>query len=92
MITFDITDPLFVIDFSDHFNPKINGHYWMYGYSNYLHPVTKDVIIGFGKQADAQGRDQYLKIALFNVSSTPNPTLIDDYHFNSEPKMESLAR
>ena len=68
MITFNKKDPLFVINLEDHRNPKIVGRYWMLGYSNYLHPVTNNVLLGFGKQANASGKDQWLKIALFDVS------------------------
>ena len=49
------------------------------GYSAYLHPITKDKILGIGKE------DRKVKISLFDVSSPENPKeadkyILDEYH------------
>ena len=43
------------------------------GNSSYLHPITKDKILGVGKQ------EPQVKISLFDVSDSQNPTEADKY-------------
>ena len=43
------------------------------GYSSYLHPISKDIILGIGKE------NQQVKLSLFNVASLENPKEIDKY-------------
>lgn len=73
MVTFKQVDPLFVIDLSDPENPAILGQLKIPGYSDYLHPYDKTHIIGFGKDADADGRAMGMKMAIFDVSDFTNP-------------------
>lgn len=42
-------DPFFVINLSDHTNPKIDGELKISGFSRYLHPYDEKTIIGFGR-------------------------------------------
>lgn len=86
MVTFRTVDPLFVIDFSSHDNPRILGSLKIPGFSDYLHPYDENHIIGFGKDTieipikDEKGksvdtRAYYLgmKIAIFDVTDVTNP-------------------
>lgn len=86
MVTFKLTDPLFVIDLKDPWNPKVLGALKIPGYSDYLHPYDENHLIGFGKDTitvslkDADGyvvdtAAYYLgmKVALFDVSDVSNP-------------------
>lgn len=80
MVTFKKVDPFFVIDTSEPRNPKILGQLKLPGYSDYLHPYDANHVLGFGKDAvAAKDADfawyQGMKIALFDVSDTANPTL-----------------
>jgi len=43
------------------------------GYSSYLHPITKDKILGVGKE------ESNVKISLFDVFNPENPKEIDKY-------------
>ncbi len=84
LVTFEKTDPLFVIDLSDPYNPRVLGELKMPGYSNYLHPYDENYLIGIGKEAvEAEEGDfawyQGLKIALFDVSDVNNPVEISTY-------------
>ena len=51
-------------------NPKILGKLKIPGYSNYLHPVDENHVIGFGKDADIQNGAYYqgMKMALFDIT------------------------
>ena len=82
LVTFRKVDPLFAIDLSDPTAPKVLGKLKIPGYSDYLHPLDDEHIIGIGKETvPAEEGDfswyQGLKIALFDVSDPEKPKLID---------------
>lgn len=79
LVTFHQTDPLFVIDLKDPKNPVVLGELKVPGFSSYLHPFDETTLIGFGKQADEDGRVQGLKLSLFDVSDVNNLKEIDTY-------------
>ena len=84
LVTFQKTDPLFVIDLSQPSNPKVLGELKIPGYSDYLHPYDDTHLIGVGKEAvEATEGDfawyQGLKLALFDVGNVNNPTQLSNY-------------
>ncbi len=85
LVTFRVIDPLYVIDLSNPEAPEIAGELEIEGYSDYLHPVGEDLLLGFGKDAipDDGSSDfgftrgawyQGVKLSLFDVSDLSNPT------------------
>ena len=68
LVTFERTDPLYVIDLSDHGDPRIAGELEVTGFSDFLHPVTDELLLGLG--ADQVGR---VKLELFDISSLSEP-------------------
>lgn len=85
LVTFKKVDPFFVIDLKNPQAPKILGALKIPGYSDYLHPVDADHILGFGKDTLEQketgwgGEErstayyQGMKIALFDVRDVTHP-------------------
>lgn len=73
LVTFRQVDPFFVISFANHRRPKILGQLKVPGFSRYLHPYDEETVIGLGRQADSNGRQQGLKISLFDVSDCTSP-------------------
>ena len=73
VVTFREIDPFYVIDLSDPKNPKLKGELKIPGYSSYLHPITKDKILGIGKE------NWRVKISFFDVSSPQEPIEKDKY-------------
>ncbi|AQU80404.1 hypothetical protein AJGP001_14440 [Planococcus faecalis] len=81
MVTFKETDPLFVIDVSTPASPKVLGELKIPGFSNYLHPLDEDHLIGFGydtklipvKNGEPRVVAGGMKISLFDVSDFANP-------------------
>lgn len=85
VVTFKKVDPLFVIDLSTPSSPNVLGKLKIPGYSDYLHPIDENHIIGIGK--DAVGAEQELveqrnldfawyqgiKMAVFDVSDVEHP-------------------
>lgn len=79
IVTFQKTDPLYVLDLSNPEDPRVTGELVIDGYSDYLHPVGDDLLIGVGKDSVNDGRTawyQGIKIALFDVSDPSNPAEI----------------
>lgn len=81
MVTFKETDPLFVIDVAVPSSPQVLGELKIPGFSNYLHPLGEDHLIGFGsdtklvpsKEGEARVVTGGMKISLFDVSDFENP-------------------
>ena len=76
LVTFRQIDPFYVLDLTDPRNPKKSGELKIPGFSSYLHPITKDKILGVGRE-DAQ-----VKISLFDVSNPSNPKEVAKYNLD----------
>ena len=92
VVTFRNMDPLFVFDLSEPENPKLTGELKIPGFSNYLHPVGENLILGIGAetyeiyQKDENGneivignRQGGIKFSLFDVSDMGKPKEISKY-------------
>jgi uncharacterized secreted protein with C-terminal beta-propeller domain len=77
VVTFLQVDPLFVIDLSDPAHPTLGGELTMPGYSSYLHPAGRGLLLGLGRDADELGRVRGLQLALFDVSNPAQPRRLD---------------
>ena len=73
VVTFRQTDPFYVLDLSNPKNPQLKGELKILGYSAYLHPITKDKILGIGKEGSQ------VKVSLFDVASPADPKEQDKY-------------
>ena len=68
MVTFERTDPLYTLDLSDPTAPAILGTLEVTGFSNFLHPVSDDLLLGLGQDENAE-----VKLELFDISDIANP-------------------
>jgi len=92
LVTFRTVDPLFVLDLSDPAKPVVKGELKIPGYSEYLHPISDTIIIGFGKDALEENNMAYylgMKVSVFDVSDVSHPKeistmIIGDRGTNSE--------
>lgn len=75
LVTFEQTDPFYVINVSDPENPVVEGELIIPGYSAYLQPLGEDYILGIG-YGDNDGGTNGLKIAIFDVSDKANPIIL----------------
>ncbi|HFD87640.1 MAG TPA: hypothetical protein ENJ35_08190 [Gammaproteobacteria bacterium] len=83
LITFRVTDPLYVLDLSDPANPYKVGELKISGYSDYLHPINENLLLGIGKEAvpaKSSGPGDFggawyqgVKLSLVDVSDPANP-------------------
>lgn len=79
VVTFEQTDPLFVIDLKDPQNPEVLGELKIPGFSNYLHPVTENYLLGIGVNGDDSGAGDGMKVSLFDVSDKKNPKEVSKF-------------
>ncbi len=83
LVTFRVTDPLYVFDLSDPYVPIKAGELHIQGYSDYLQPLSDTRLLGIGKDAvadtastDFAGRGawyQGVKLSLFDVANLASP-------------------
>lgn len=78
LVTFFKTDPLFVVDLSSPRLPKLLGELEVSGYSDYLHPLGTNQLLGIGKDAVPAGETWWwyagVKLSLFNTTNPCKPT------------------
>ncbi len=79
-VTFRRTDPLYVIDMRNPRNMRVVAALEIPGFSDYLHPINQNLLLGVGKKANKEGRVRGLKISLFDISNPRNPQEIDKIH------------
>ncbi|HEY5584942.1 MAG TPA: beta-propeller domain-containing protein [Ruminiclostridium sp.] len=92
IVTFSTMDPLFVFDLSNPKSPKLTGELKIPDFSNYLHPVGDNLILGIGQDTydvfkkDSAGNDVVvgtkqggIKLSLFDVSDMGKPKEISNY-------------
>ncbi|MCO6459161.1 MAG: beta-propeller domain-containing protein, partial [Pirellulaceae bacterium] len=73
-------DPLFTIDLSDPANPTVEGELVIPGFSEYLHRVGENHLIGVGQDVDPEtGLRGEPKVSLFDISSFDDPQLVDEF-------------
>ncbi|PLX33787.1 MAG: hypothetical protein C0604_02925 [Clostridiales bacterium] len=74
VVTFRQIDHLFVLDLSNPEAPKVTGELKVPGFSNYLHPVSEDMLLGIGQSIDEKtGMQEGIKLSIFDVSDDGKP-------------------
>ncbi len=82
LVTFRTTDPLYILDLSDPADPSVVSELKINGYSDYLHPIGENFVLGIGKdaipantgQGDFRGAwYQGVKLSLIDVSDLTKP-------------------
>lgn len=79
-VTFKRTDPLYVVDMRNPRGMRVVAALEIPGFSDYLHPISQNLLLGIGKKASKEGRVQGLKVSLFDISNPRNPREIDKIH------------
>ncbi len=81
LVTYRLTDPLYVLDLSNPQDPFISGELQVSGYSDYLFPLSETLLLGVGKEAisEAGGGDgrfawyQGVKLSLIDLTDPSRP-------------------
>ena len=86
VITYERTDPLFIIDLSDPENPEILGEVKISGFSTMLHPIDENTMLGIGYATDETEFGEAtsgLKLVLFDISNPSEPKIKDAKEFEN---------
>lgn len=86
VITYEQTDPLFVIDLKNPRKPMILGECKISGFSTMLVPIGDDRLMGIGYYTQNEDYtdmevQEGIKIALFDISDKTNPKVLDEQVF-----------
>ena len=82
LVTFKETDPLFVIDTKNPAAPKVLGELKIPGFSNYLHPIGENHLLGIGYDTEVRMEEGSkepivltggMKLSLFNITDFNHP-------------------
>ena len=73
VVTFRQVDPLYTVDLSEPRAPKLRGELMIPGWSSYLHPVGKRLLLGLGQDGTGGGEAAGLQLSLFDVSDLRRP-------------------
>ncbi|MCR5387620.1 MAG: beta-propeller domain-containing protein [Lachnospiraceae bacterium] len=77
-VTYENTDPLFTVDFSDKSNPKLIGKLNIPGFSEYLHPWGDNMLIGIGRELVPETQEFLgLKVSLYDISDPSDVKEVD---------------
>jgi len=87
IVTFENTDPLYVIDLANSSQPVIAGELEIPGFSDYLHPVGDDLLLGVG-----QSGNRAVKVSLFNVGDIQNPSELGNIIIGEQGSSTLLSR
>ncbi|MBR7072093.1 MAG: beta-propeller domain-containing protein [Eubacterium sp.] len=86
VITFERTDPLFIIDLKNPKEPKITGEVKIDGFSSQLLPVDENTMLGIGFCTSEEEfgivRDG-VKLALFDISDKNEPKVLDEFEMKN---------
>ncbi|OEU15308.1 hemopexin domain-containing protein [Fragilariopsis cylindrus CCMP1102] len=79
VVTFERTDPSYVLDLSDPKKPTVLGELEIPGFSEFMHPITNDnsVLITVGQDADEEGNILGFQVSIFDSTIPTDPVLID---------------
>ena len=92
VITYEQTDPLFIIDLSKPESPEILGEAKISGFSTLLVPIDDKTLLGIGyatEKTEFGVATNGLKLALFDISNPAKPKVIGEKEFTD---MDSPAQ
>jgi hypothetical protein len=76
VVTYNQTDPLYVVDLSNPDQPTLAGQVSLSGYSSVLQPLSGGLLLGVGQAVDQQLRTQGLQVEVFDVADPAQPALV----------------
>ncbi len=77
VVTFRQTDPLYTLDLSNPSDPRVTGELKITGFSEYLHPLGDDLLLGVGQSATTTGTTTGGQVSTFDLSDLSSPGLLD---------------
>ncbi len=80
IVTFQVIDPLYVLDLSNPEDPQITGELEIPGFSTLLQPVGENLLLGVGQDVPVAdlALTQGVKVALFDVANVAAPVSLGE--------------
>ena len=76
-VTFQRTDPLFVVDLSSPTDPTLLGELHVPGFSDHIQPLDEHHLLTIGRDADeSTGRFKGMQVSIFDVTDPTSPSLL----------------
>jgi hypothetical protein len=89
VVTWHVTDPLFVVDLADPAHPTVLGQLQIPGFSEYMHPLDDTHLLTIGRETDMTGHQHTnggywygIAIQIFDVTDPLHPTLQQKYVYD----------
>ena len=77
VVTYQQTDPLYVVDLSNPAHPRVAGSVKISGISDYLHDLGDGRLLGVGQEI-TQGEGSGVQVSLFDVSKASDPKRVSN--------------
>lgn len=84
VVTFRQIDPLYGVDLTDPARPRVLGELKIPGFSQYLHPIGGDRLLGLGLDATLEGRVLGGQAAVFDLGEPSDPRRLATLLFGRE--------
>lgn len=85
LVTYENTDPLFIIDLSDEANPEVLSSLEITGFSEYLHIWNDGMLLGFGIETDPHsGEWEGIKLCAFDVRDEADVKVSDTFYLKNK--------
>ncbi len=68
VVTFRQVDPLYTVDLTDPTKPAVTGELKIPGFSEYLHPLGGDMVLGVGQDATVFGGQRGAQLSTFDIA------------------------
>ncbi|HLI53907.1 MAG TPA: beta-propeller domain-containing protein, partial [Acidimicrobiales bacterium] len=75
VVTFEQTDPLYVVDLSDPAHPALEASLPLTGFSSFLQLLNPTWLLGVGQGVDSELRQTGLQLEVFDVADPARPSL-----------------
>jgi Beta propeller domain len=92
-VTFERTDPFYVLDLSNPADPKAVAALEISGFSSYLLPINSDntKLLAIGEETDADGMTLGIQLTLFDMTVPSNPVNVSRYNVETEVNSSSYS-
>ncbi len=84
VVTFRSIDPLYTLDLSDPSDPRLLGELKIPGFSEYLHPIGDDLLLGVGQDAGRRGFTRGSQVQTFDLADLTSPEKVASLRFESD--------
>jgi Beta propeller domain len=91
VVTFRRIDPLYVLDLADPADPRTAGVLEAPGYAEHLLPLDGGLLLGVGRDADANGVERGVKVALFDVRDAARPVVASEKTYGARGSLSGVS-